>query len=356
LRRLTNAIAILAIVGVFVSPAFAATKLKNICRIKGQEENTLRGIGLVVGLNGTGEANDPLVMRAIARSMEVMGNPLAMNGQAADIEELRKLKNCAMVMVTATVPATGARRGDLLDCHVMALHGKSLAGGRLAFASLQGPNVIDKRVFALCQGHVTIDDGEQPMVGIILGGCQMEADVRTQFHLNGKITLVIDKNHANFQTIDGIRQGIEEKFQSSLNSSSGDLDKSYVKAIDASNIEVQIPELYKDDPVGFATELLETAVFDPEPEARVIINARAGSIVISGNVEIGDVIISHKNVVVEAVTAPTFSSIDADKSSAPKLEELVNQLNALKVPTEDMIEIIRGIDRNGKLHGRLIIE
>jgi flagellar basal body P-ring protein FlgI len=38
------------------------------------------------------------------------------------------------------------------------------------------------------------------------------------------------------------------------------------------------------------------------------------------------------------------------------LQELVNQLNALKVPTTDMIEIIRGINENGKLHGRLIID
>ena len=53
---------------------------------------------------------------------------------------------------------------------------------------------------------------------------------------------------------------------------------------------------------------------------------------------------------------PTFSAIDPDKSGGLKLEELVKQLNALKVPTDDMVEIIRGIDRNGKLHGRLIID
>jgi len=88
----------------------------------------------------------------------------------------------------------------------------------------------------------------------------------------------------------------------------------------------------------------------------VVINPRAGTIVISGEVEIGDVIVSHKNVVVEATTAPTFASIDVDQSSAPKLEQLVQQLNSLKVPTADVIEIIRGIERNGKLHGRLIIE
>jgi flagellar P-ring protein precursor FlgI len=152
---------------------------------------------------------------------------------------------------------------------------------------------------------------------------------------------------------------LEDRLRNSLNlADESDVASanSYVKAVDASNIEVKIPEAYFDDPVGFATELLETSVFDPEPEARVVVNPRAGTIVISGNVEIGDVIVSHKNVVVEAGSASGFTAIDPDKSGTPRLNELVNQLNALKVPTDDMIEIIRVIDRSGKLHGRLISE
>ena len=97
-------------------PAEATTRLKNICRVKGQEENVLRGQGLVVGLNGTGEANDPMTMRAIARAMEIMGNPMAMNGQQTALTELRRMKNVSLVWVTATVPATGARRGDRPRC------------------------------------------------------------------------------------------------------------------------------------------------------------------------------------------------------------------------------------------------
>jgi flagellar P-ring protein precursor FlgI len=91
----------------------------------------------------------------------------------------------------------------------------------------------------------------------------------------------------------------------------------------------------------------------------VVINSKAGTIVISGEVEIGDVVVSHKNVVVEATAGPagdTFAQIDIDQSNKPKLDQLVNQLNSLKVPTSDVIEIIRGIERNGKLHGRLIID
>jgi flagellar P-ring protein precursor FlgI len=342
------------------SQGAAATRLKNICRIKGQEENTLRGLGLVVGLSGTGEVNDPLTMRAIATAMEKMGNSLSLNGEPANVDDLRRLKNAALVMVTATVPATGARRGDLLDCYVSAINGKSLVGGRLAFASLQGPNTQDRRVFGLCQGQLTIDNPAQPMVAVVHGGCQMEADVRTVFEHKGYITLILDKNHANFQTVDSVKQEIERKYElSSLKyggAANGEGETANVIAVDAANIRVRIPEAYKDDHVGFAAELLDINVFEPEPEARVVVNSRAGSIVISGDVEIGDVIVSHKNVVVQAGIGQSFAAIDSDKSSQAKLQELVNQLNALKVPTDDVIEIVRGIERNGKLHGRLIID
>src|SRR3954468_13416718 len=104
--------------------ASARTRLKNICRIKGQEENVLRGVGLVVGLSGTGEVNDGPTMRAIARALEVMGNPVAApDGRHSGLDELKKVKNAALVVVTATVPATGARRGDHVDCSVSAING-----------------------------------------------------------------------------------------------------------------------------------------------------------------------------------------------------------------------------------------
>jgi flagellar P-ring protein precursor FlgI len=336
--------------------SLASTRLKNICRVKGQEENVLRGMGLVVGLNGTGEANDPPTMRAIARAMEVMHNPLATNGEQGNLDELRKIKNASLVMVTATVPATGSRRGDRIDCFVSGLNGKSLEGGRLAFASLQGPNTKDPTVYALCQGQVTIDDAEQPMVGVIHGGCQMEVDIFTPFVLEDRyITLVLDKNHANFQTANEIASLIREQMQNSGVTTEGDMEE-IVRAKDAANIVVRIPDIEKNDPVGFTSQILETRIEEPEPESRVVINSRAGTIVISGDVEIGDVVVSHKNVVVETAATSTFASIDVDQSNAPKLQQLVNQLNLLKVPTDDVIDIIRGIERNGKLHGRLIID
>ena len=93
--------------------------------------------------------------------------------------------------------------------------------------------------------------------------------------------------------------------------------------------------------------------------ARVVINERAGSIVISGDVEIGAVVVTHRNVVVETGNVglgSRFVAIDANETSAPKLKSLLAALNAVHVPTEDVIDIIKGLDRNGKLHAKLIIE
>jgi flagellar P-ring protein precursor FlgI len=356
MKNITKTILVAFACFAVAAPAFARTRLKDICRVKGQEENTLRGMGLVVGLNGTGEANDAATMRAMARAMEILGNPVASpDAQKSGLDELKKMKNAALVMVTATVPATGARRGDQVDCFVSAINGKSLDGGRLAFASLQGPNTQDQRVYALCEGQVTIDNANQPMVGVVHAGCQIEADIFTPFYRDGYITLVLDKNHADFQMANDLVLLIREKLQYSETTNSKNPDD-MVHAVDAANIIVKIPDLYMRDPVGFASELLDIGVQEPQTESRVVINPRAGTIVISGDVEIGDVIVSHRNVVVDASQAPTFSAIDVDDSSKPKLQTLVDQLNSLKVPTADMIEIIRGIERNGKLHGRLIIE
>ena len=348
---------VLLIVGLFVvacQPAAGRTVLRNICRVKGQEENVLRGLGLVIGLNGTGEVNDPATMRALARSMELMGSPVPQSGLpgAESLEELRRVKNAAVVLVTARVPATGARRGDKLDCAVSAFNGKSLAGGRLAFAALQGPNTQDKRVYALAEGQIQLDSSDQPLVGSIHDGCQMQEDVFTPFEKNGHITLVLDKHHANFQTASDIASVIRQ------NHFPQEEESDDVQAMNAANIVVKIPDEYLSNPVEFVSILLESTVYNPEPESRVVIDERKGSIVIDGNVQIGDVVISHRNIVVEASeeTPPPFTPVAQENGDSAKLSSLVDALNALKVPNEDAIEIIKGIHRAGKLHGRLIIE
>ena len=90
-------------------------------------------------------------------------------------------------------------------------------------------------------GQVTIDNPTQPMVGVIHGGCQFEADIFTPFYRDGYITLILDKNHADFQTANDIVQFIREKVAYSETNDSRRRSEEMVHAIDAANIRVRIP-------------------------------------------------------------------------------------------------------------------
>ncbi len=343
------------------------TRLANICRLKGQEENVLRGVGLVIGLNGTGEANDPATMRALSRALELMGNPVSTTGRFdQDAQQaLRKVKNVALVMVTATVPATGARSGEQIDCTVSALNGKSLVGGQLISAALQGPNTQDATVFALCEGAVHVEDPASPMVGNIHKGCQVTRDVYTPFVSDdGWVTIILDPHHADFVVSEAVAAQVAERYLQDFvpigaSFELGDVREQFVRAKDASNIRVKVPQKFEKDHVSFASELMELSIYGAEPEARVVCNTRTGSVVIAGEVEIGEVAFTHSNLVVQTGaatgTANSFLPISPNVSQRPKLERLLEALKNLRVPSEDVIEIIRSIDRAGKLHAKLII-
>lgn len=332
--------------------AEAKATLKTICRVKGQEENTLQGLGIVVGLKGTGDGGSSLpMMRSLAQAMQFLGNPLGKTGVA----ELKDTKNAALVLVTATVPPTGARQGDKIDCMISSVgSAKSLAGGRLFTTLLVGPDPKNPRVYATAEGPITLDNPLHATAGRIHSGCRLEEDFFNVFSKDGKINLVLDKNHADFQVASDVADLINH---SPLNfQSSGVL---LAKAVNPGNIEVQIPRQYAESPVEFISQILALDVPDPQVGPRVVINERAGSIVISGDVEIGAAVVTHKNIVVETggpITAARFVTVDSSQTETPKLKALVETLNAVHVPVEDIIEVIKGLDRDGRLYARLIIE
>lgn len=330
----------------------AAATLWSICRVKGQEENVLNGMGIVVGLNGTGDGGNFLpAIRSLAVAMQLMGNPIGQGGAM----ELKDARNVALVAVTATVPAEGARQGDRIDCIVSSVgSAKSLVGGRLFMTPLLGPVPQTEQVFALAEGPITLDDTTVPTTGKIHRGCRLEEDFFNAFHQDGKITLVLDRNHSDFQ----VSQDVAEIINSSqLSFQSG--GASLAKALDQVNIEVTIPTQYLESPVLFVSEVLRLPLAASGAGPKVVINQRAGSIVIGGDVEIGPVVVTHQNVVVETgagVSPDRFVPIDTSEVGAPKLKALVEALNAVHLPNEDIIEIIKQIDRNGKLYAQLIIE
>ena len=343
-------------VSLLTSAVRADHRIGDICRIKGQEENTLHGMGLVVGLRGTGDGDNKATLRALARYMELMGHRLSTNPQGQPlIEELKNVKNVALVFVTATVPSGGAQQGDNLDCTVSAISAKSIEGGYLMLTELYGPLPTDKTVYGLATGPVSIDDLLKPQTGKISLGCQVETKFQNEFIKDGKLTLVMNKDHAAFQTTADLEALINQ--QPDFNS--GVSGEDIARAIDQVKIEVTVPPNYEKDPALFASLLLDTRTYPPKTDSKVIINERKQAIIVGVDVEIGPVAVMHKNRLIQTgdQSYNEFVGLDpAVEPSKPKLAALVDALNNLKVPAADVIDIIKMLKHKRALFGELIIE
>lgn len=184
------------------------------------------------------------------------------------------------------------------------------------------------------------------------------------------ITLVLDKNHASFQTAFEIEDLLNTPSRFGTGGSQAVvLDENAIrsdtasapiaKAIDQVNIEVQIDPRYRDNHVEFIALVLDTQIIPPKHDARVVIDERNGSIVIGDNVMVGRVAVAHRNLSIETGGEPTtgpFIEIDQSDSSTTRLKALVSALNALKVSPDDIMDIIKSLERSGDLYGRLIVQ
>src|SRR3954466_8471330 len=119
----------------FVGAAQAEFHIGDVCRVKGQEENILHGMGIVAGLKGTGDGDSKPTQRALAQMMEIMAR-VGPAPSGLKLDELKNAKNVALVFVTAKVPPGGAQPGDLSDCTISAVSAKSLEGGYLMISAL----------------------------------------------------------------------------------------------------------------------------------------------------------------------------------------------------------------------------
>ena len=238
---------------------------------------------------------------------------------------------------------------------------KSLAGGQLFITALEGPQIESERVYAFAQGAIHVDDAKVPTTGRVFKGCRIEEDFFNPFIKDGKITLVLDRNHADFQVAQDVADLVNG--QPYFQTRSGEMT---AQAINQENIVVQIPPQYRDRPVFFISQVLSLPMLEPQTEARVVINQKTGTIVFGGDVEIGAVVITHKNMVVDVAattggpsTAPPASRF-VPLETAPRRPRSSRRWSIrstrCKVPPEDVIDIVKGLDRDGKLHGQLIIE
>ena len=335
------------------SPAMAV-KVADITRIGGQRKNFLLGQGLVVGLNGTGDGDNPDTVRPVRELLANLANPVPPG-------ELGSADNIALVLVTATIPLNGVREGDELDVHITSIGGaSSLKGGRLFVAPLRGA-VPKSPVVALAQGAVEIEDPSTPTTAVVKRGAVMEEDLSYRFIEDGRFWLVIEDPSASWEVASMIAKLINE-------AEGGDGEELAI-AVDPKNVMVSIPRIELARPDSFIARVQRLHVRMIAAEARVQINERTGTLIVTGDVEISPVVISHKGLTISTIDpepvptprAPVTRSrevvaLDTTKAGGAKLQDLVAALEQLKVPAEDRITIVKELHKTGKLHAKLMVE
>lgn len=334
--------------------AWARVRLENICTVQGQQEIKLAGLGLVIGLPGTGDgAKNRQTVQALQAALSRLNQP------TGDVKQINA-DNVALVMVEASIPKSGIKRGQKIDGYISSVLGaKSLRGGRLLATPLTMPG--QKSALALASGAVTIEDAKLATTGRLALGVDVLAEVKALFvktepgNQRQSITLLIDPAKASFWTSSEVANAINYAFTYEAES------KKLARAVGPGSVEVTILDTYRDQPVEFIAEVLEVGIENPHTQARVILNSSTGLVAVTGEVEISPVIITHKNFNIEVGgdaedTPGRFIAVAESQSrqSPVQLKQLQDALNKLRVPSADIIAIIRELHATGKLHAELI--
>lgn len=348
-RNTTITILILSAMAMMAESA-RGVKIADITHIQGQRHNTLMTIGLVVGLNGTGDGGKFMpAIKPLASFLNHMGDPIM------DPAELKDTKNVALVSVEAVIGENGAREGQMLDIAISAIgSAKSLQGGRLLLTPLLGPNKADQTIYALARGPVFVD-ANNPTTGIIKNGATMEVDVINNYIQENALTLVISDSHAAWSMASTIAMTINEAV------SVQHTQVQCAQAMDPKNVIVMIPQNELRDPARFIAWIQSLPLLMPEKVAQVTINARNGTIVSDGNVTISPVTISYKGITLSTESLVKKLRDDAEKKNQifemPEyidLNLLIDAMNYLAIPVDDRISIIRELARSGNLQGQLV--
>jgi flagellar P-ring protein precursor FlgI len=281
---------------------------------------------------------------------------------SATVQELGNVQNVALVSLTATVPSQGVRDGDKIDVFVTSLGAAgSLRGGRLFVTPMRGP-AATSGIFALSEGPLILEDPSTPTVGVVKGGCVMEADLRPTYIENGQFTLILEDPSASWTMASTIAKIIND-------AGDGDIGETLAIAVDPKNVIVTIPRSERERPDSFISRVQRLPVPMLPTEARVTVNDRTGTIIMTGDVEISPVVISHRGLTISTIAPPLVPTprtpvitnkdvvaIDPGNQGGAKLQDLVNAMDQLKVPAEDRIAIVKELYQTGKLHAKLIIE
>lgn len=335
-------------------------RVKDVARVQGVRDNQVYGLGLVVGLQGTGDS-------AGARAnVQMIANMLEGFGISVSADDLR-MRNIAAVMVTADLP-TSLRTGDRLDVTVSSIgDARSLQGGFLLQTPLQAAN---GQVYAVAQGPVSIGGfvvrggtGSQTnhqTVGTVPGGAIVERELEPyNFAQDGLLSLVLVE--PDFTTAHRLAEVVNAAYGQNL-----------ARARDQGTVEIEVPAGYLGNVVSFIAEVEELPI-RPDSNARVVINERTGTVVMGSQVRIAAVAVSHGNLKVQVGSAASALPPEGDLAwtreilgqedfgnttvlgGTPSVQDLVDALNAVGASPRDIIAILQAVKAAGALYGELII-
>ena len=372
-KKLFLIISLLTLIFSIISQS-KADRLKDLVSFAGIRSNQLLGYGLVVGLDGTGDSASNLTLQSMASTVSQFGLKVG----PADISA----KNAAAVMVTAELrPFT--KIGQTINVTVSSMgKAKSLRGGTLLMTPLKG---ADGQVYAIAQGNLAVGgfgvegkDGSSlsvniPTVGSIANGATVEKMVETPFIKNKNF--VMNLHQADFTTANRIVEEINKLFGPGVS-----------RALDGTSIVVNAPK----DPsqkVSFMSLLENIEVKPASPVARVVVNARTGTVVIGGDVRVTPAAVSHGSLTVkvnedtnttpgqtlfddagnitQATDANTQNDTEikagADTASAfvfdagTSLADVVDAINAIGTTSSDLVAILEALRAAGALRAQMII-
>ena len=373
----------------FASPLFAVHRIGQVCDIKGQEPTVITGFGIVTGLSGTGDRASEFGL--LARSMvqqlrhrgypQVQADPRVRARNAPDsIREVGTSRNMAFVSLQVTIPATGAREGQMLDVTVTSLNSaSSLEGGVLEVSDLLAPipeNPEMAKPLGKAWGKITIDNDRIKTVGTIKGGCRLTADYIHPYIKDDCFTLVMTKNYASMaraavvaNTINNSDLASQQGISQGAGRSSSD-ENWVARAYNAQNIVVKIPTEHLANPVPYIAEI-QGLVIEASTQfpilPRIVIHEREGVISGGEDVDIGPCFVSHANVTINVeqppppppqrvvVVDPAGRRVDPPIVNV-KLQALAETLNEMKVPTKDIIAIIKNLHQQGAIQAEVIYQ
>lgn len=336
---------LLSTLAVLVTPVGFATsevRLKDLVEFRGVRSNQLQGLGLVVGLSGTGDSKSSLATnRAVTNLLNRLGATVKNNEVT--------IGNVAAVIVTAELPPF-ARVGDKIDIRLSSIgDSQSLEGGTLLLTPL---SAADGQIYVVAQGSISQGyamagaqgggntKSSAPKTVAMSNGATVEREFQQSFVHNGSVELSL--RNADFTTASRVAKVINERFSEFI-----------ADAVNAGLVKVKVPTIAQGNqsfsPVSFMS-VLEQLKVEPDERALVVINERTGTIIAGGDVVVSEVAISHGNL---EITVGNKKGMVGSMPDATTVNQLVRALNDLGAGPKDLVAILTALEAAKALKAEL---